>query len=41
MEEGKIVKWVKKKKTFLSGEVLFEVETDKATMEYEFPRMDT
>ena len=38
MEEGKIVKWVKKEKdSILSGEVLFEVETDKATMEYESP----
>ena len=38
MEEGKIVKWVKKKdEHVLSGEVLFEVETDKATMEYESP----
>ena len=38
MEEGKIVKWVKKEKDpILSGEVLFEVETDKATMEYESP----
>ena len=38
MEEGKIVKWVKKENDpTLSGEVLFEVETDKATMEYESP----
>jgi pyruvate dehydrogenase E2 component (dihydrolipoamide acetyltransferase) len=38
MEEGKIVKWVKKENdSILSGEVLFEVETDKATMEYESP----
>ena len=38
MEEGKIVKWIKKEKDpILSGEVLFEVETDKATMEYESP----
>ena len=38
MEEGKIVKWVKKESDpILSGEVLFEVETDKATMEYESP----
>jgi pyruvate dehydrogenase E2 component (dihydrolipoamide acetyltransferase) len=38
MEEGKIVKWVKKvNDPILSGEVLFEVETDKATMEYESP----
>ena len=38
MEEGKIVKWIKKKgEHVLSGEVLFEVETDKATMEYESP----
>ena len=38
MEEGKIVKWVKKENDpILSGEVLFEVETDKATMEYESP----
>ena len=36
MEEGKIVKWIKKEKDpILSGEVLFEVETDKATMEVE------
>ena len=38
MEEGKIVKWIKKEKDpIFSGEVLFEVETDKATMEYESP----
>jgi pyruvate dehydrogenase E2 component (dihydrolipoamide acetyltransferase) len=38
MEEGKIVKWLKKEKdSILSGEVIFEVETDKATMEYESP----
>ena len=38
MEEGKIVKWVKNENDqILSGEVLFEVETDKATMEYESP----
>ena len=38
MEEGKIVKWIKNEKDqILSGEVLFEVETDKATMEYESP----
>ena len=38
MEEGKIIKWVKKENDpILSGEVLFEVETDKATMEYESP----
>ncbi len=38
MEEGKIVSWVKNiGDQVLSGEVLFEVETDKATMEYEVP----
>jgi len=38
MEDGKIVKWIKSEKDqILSGEVLFEVETDKATMEYESP----
>ena len=38
MEEGKIVKWIKNENDqILSGEVLFEVETDKATMEYESP----
>ncbi|MAV82171.1 MAG: hypothetical protein CMI90_01750 [Pelagibacteraceae bacterium] len=38
MEEGKVVSWLKKKgDEVLSGEVLFEVETDKATMEYEAP----
>jgi pyruvate dehydrogenase E2 component (dihydrolipoamide acetyltransferase) len=38
MEEGKIVSWIKKVgDEVLSGEVLFEVETDKATMEYEAP----
>lgn len=38
MEEGKIVAWVKKiNDEIQSGEVLFEVETDKATMEYEAP----
>ena len=38
MEEGKIVSWKKKINDEIeSGEVLFEVETDKATMEYEAP----
>ncbi len=38
MEEGKIVSWIKNVgDEVLSGEVLFEVETDKATMEYEAP----
>ena len=38
MEEGKIVAWIKKiNDEIQSGEVLFEVETDKATMEYEAP----
>ena len=38
MEEGKIVSWIKKlNEEIQSGEVLFEVETDKATMEYEAP----
>ncbi|MDA1284747.1 MAG: E3 binding domain-containing protein, partial [Proteobacteria bacterium] len=38
MEEGKIVSWIKNVgDEILSGEVLFEVETDKATMEYEAP----
>jgi len=38
MEEGKIVAWIKKiNEEIQSGEVLFEVETDKATMEYEAP----
>ena len=38
MEEGKIVSWIKKINDEIeSGEVLFEVETDKATMEYEAP----
>ena len=38
MEEGKIVSWIKKLNDEIeSGEVLFEVETDKATMEYEAP----
>ncbi|HKJ83999.1 MAG TPA: biotin/lipoyl-containing protein, partial [Mariprofundaceae bacterium] len=36
MEEGKIVRWLKKEGDELSsGEVMAEVETDKATMEIE------
>lgn len=36
MEEGSIVKWHKKEgDTVASGDILCEVETDKATMEYE------
>ena len=36
MEEGTIVKWNKKEGDAIStGDVLCEVETDKATMEYE------
>jgi len=38
MEEGVIVKWVKNEgDTVQQGDVLCEVETDKATMEYESP----
>ena len=36
MEEGKLAKWVKKKgDTVKSGDVIAEIETDKATMEVE------
>ena len=36
MTEGKIVKWLKKEgDTVKAGDVLAEVETDKATMEIE------
>ncbi len=36
MEEGKLAKWVKKEgDSVVSGEVLAEIETDKATMEFE------
>lgn len=42
MEEGVIVKWVKSEgDTVEQGEVLCEVETDKATMEYESPASGT
>lgn len=38
MEEGKVVAWRKKEgDTVAAGEILFEVETDKATMEVESP----
>src|SRR4051812_19171202 len=36
MEEGKLTKWVKKAgETVKSGDVIAEIETDKATMEVE------
>ncbi|RYE43258.1 MAG: biotin/lipoyl-binding protein, partial [Hyphomicrobiales bacterium] len=36
MEEGKLAKWlVKEGDTVASGEILAEIETDKATMEFE------
>jgi len=36
MEKGNLVKWCKKEGDKLStGEILFEVETDKATVGYE------
>jgi pyruvate dehydrogenase E2 component (dihydrolipoamide acetyltransferase) len=36
MEEGKLAKWlVKEGDTVKSGTILAEIETDKATMEYE------
>ena len=36
MEEGKLAKWhVKEGDTVKSGDILAEIETDKATMEYE------
>jgi len=39
MEEGRILSWkVKPGDAVKSGTVLCEVETDKATMEYESPR---
>ncbi|MDP9265043.1 MAG: 2-oxo acid dehydrogenase subunit E2 [Chloroflexota bacterium] len=38
MEEGRVVSWLKKEGDRVeSGEILFEVETDKATMEVEAP----
>jgi pyruvate dehydrogenase E2 component (dihydrolipoamide acetyltransferase) len=38
MEEGLIVEWIKKEgDTVAQGDVLCEIETDKATMEYESP----
>mgnify|MGYP006311483187 CR=1 FL=1 len=38
MEQGVIVKWLKEEGDPVSqGQVLCEVETDKATMEYESP----
>jgi len=36
MEEGRIVAWLKKEgDTVVEGEIIMEVETDKATMEVE------
>ncbi|HUO97432.1 MAG TPA: biotin/lipoyl-containing protein, partial [Rhizomicrobium sp.] len=36
MEEGKLAKWlVKEGDTVKSGDILAEIETDKATMEFE------
>ena len=36
MEEGKLARWLKKEgDTVKSGDVIAEIETDKATMEYE------
>src|SRR5579872_2954650 len=36
MEKGNLVKWLKKEgDTIKSGDVIAEIETDKATMEYE------
>lgn len=38
MEEGAIAEWLKKEGEFVEeGEILAEIETDKATMEYESP----
>lgn len=38
MEEGKVVKWIKKiGDAITEGDVLAEIETDKATMEFESP----
>ena len=38
MDEGKLVAWLKKEGDRIeAGEILFEVETDKATMEVESP----
>lgn len=38
MEEGTIVRWLKKEGSPVEkGEILFEIETDKATMEIEAP----
>lgn len=38
MESGILAKWIKKEgEVFKSGDVLCEIETDKATMEYEAP----
>jgi len=42
MEEGVIVKWVKSEgDTVGQGDILCEIETDKATMEYESPAEGT
>ena len=42
MDEGRIVAWHKRVgDTVAAGEVLFEVETDKATMEVESPTAGT
>ena len=42
MEEGAIASWQKKVGDFVEeGEVLLEIETDKATMEYESPEEGT
>jgi len=39
MEEGRIAKWNKEEgQSFASGDVLCEVETDKASMDYEAPK---
>ena len=41
MTEGTLVAWKKKKGDHVSaGEVLAEIETDKATMEWESPRTE-
>ncbi len=42
MSEGKILKWILEEgKAFSSGDVLCEVETDKASMDYEAPKSAT
>ena len=36
-EEGTIVKWLKSPNEFAEGDILYEVETEKVTSEFEAP----